>query len=74
MWGQQQDLQMREVRLTTGNGAVRHTRNAGGDGQSPLKAGVAGQQDWVVSELMVLMHPGEVISGREGQKRKKSYE
>ena len=36
---------MREVRLTTGNGAVRHIRNAGRDGQSPLKPGVGGQQD-----------------------------
>lgn len=61
---------MREVRLTTGNGQVRHTRNAGRDGQSPLKPGVVGQQDWAVSELMVLTHPGEVISGREGQEKK----
>ena len=31
-----------------------------------------GQQDRAVSELAVLTYPGEVISGREGQKRKKT--
>lgn len=51
---------MREVRLTTGNGAVRHIRNAGRDGQSPLKPGVGGAARLVISELMVLTYPIEV--------------